>query len=184
LKHLNLAVLGLDISTSITGATVLDMSGNILYNKAWDTRNKKKFPSLYHKAQFIKDRIYDIESSFMIKEVFIEQSLQSFRSGFSSAQVLSMLSRFNGIVSWTCFEVFKKEPEMLAASSARKRVGIKLDRTKDTKRQILNFYLDKNPTAVVEYTHKGNPKPQYKDIADSWVIAKAGLGICLERSMI
>ena len=71
---------------------------------------------------------------------------------------------------------------MLASSSARKRVGIKLDRTRDTKKQILDFYLDKNPSVVVEYTHKGNPKPRYKDIADSWVIAKAGLEICLERS--
>ena len=78
--------------------------------------------------------------------------------------------------------MFEEEPEMIAASSARKRAGIKLDRTKDTKQQILDFYLDKNPSVVIEYTHKGNPKPQYKDIADSWVIAKAGLGICLERN--
>ena len=39
-------ILGLDISTSITGATVLDNDGNILYNEAWDTR------------KFKKDRIY------------------------------------------------------------------------------------------------------------------------------
>jgi hypothetical protein len=180
----NSAVLGLDISTSITGATVLDPSGSLLYSEAWDTRNKKHFPSLYHKAAFLEERIQDIKDMYPITDIFIEQSLQSFRSGFSSAKTLSTLSRFNGIVSWQCYKVFKKEPKMLASSSARKRVGIKLDRTKDTKRQILDFYLDKNPSVVVEYTHKGNPKPRYKDIADSWVIAKAGLEICLEKNTI
>ena len=180
--HLNSAVLGLDVSTSITGATVLDRSGNLLYSEAWDTRNKKHFPTLFHKASIIKGRLEGLKCQFEIESVFIEQSLQSFRSGFSSAQTLSTLSKFNGIVSWFCYEVFEEEPEMIAASSARKRAGIKLDRTKDTKQQILDFYLDKNPSVVIEYTHKGNPKPQYKDIADSWVIAKAGLGICLERN--
>ena len=34
-------ILGLDISTSITGATVLDDDGNVVFNEAWDTRNKK-----------------------------------------------------------------------------------------------------------------------------------------------
>ena len=36
-------ILGLDISTSITGATVLDSTGKILYNEAWDTRKFKYF---------------------------------------------------------------------------------------------------------------------------------------------
>jgi hypothetical protein len=71
---------------------------------------------------------------------------------------------------------------MIAATSARKRVGIKIDRSRDTKTQILEFYLDKNPNVEVQYTHKGNPKPKYKDIADSWVVAAAGLQLCLEKS--
>tara|TARA_B100000214_G_scaffold168533_1_gene121072 strand:+ start:893 stop:1114 length:222 start_codon:yes stop_codon:yes gene_type:complete len=72
---------------------------------------------------------------------------------------------------------------MIAAASARKRAGIKIDRSKDTKAQILQFYLDKNPNIKVEYTHKGNPKPKYKDIADSWVVAVAGLQICQEKNI-
>ena len=175
-------LLGLDISTSITGATVLDNSGHALYSEAWDKRNKNKFPTLYEKAAFIKQKLSELENKYHIEEIFIEQSLQSFRSGFSSAKTLSTLSRFNGIVSWLCYSMFDVEPQMLAATSARKRVGIKLDRTQDTKAQILQFYLDKNPNIQVEYTHKGNPKPKYKDIADSWVIASAGLQICLERN--
>ena len=35
--------------------------------------------------------------------------------------------------------------------------------------------LDKYPEFIVEYTHKGNPKPKYFDIADAIVIANAGM---------
>ena len=34
-------ILGLDISTSITGATIINDSGEIVYNEAWDTRKYK-----------------------------------------------------------------------------------------------------------------------------------------------
>ena len=170
-----MAILGLDISTSITGASILDKTGKIILCEAWDTRNKNYFPTLFQKASLIKKKLEDICEQHEVESIFIEQSLQSFRSGFSSAQTLSTLSRFNGIVSWFCFEILEKQPEMLSASSARKSVGIKIDRKKDTKQQILEFFLDKNPQVVVEYTHKGNPKPKYKDMADSWVIAMAGL---------
>ena len=118
--------LGLDISTSITGATVLDDAGRILYNRAWDTRNKRKFSNLYQKAEFIKNHLVYIEEHFCIDTIFIEQSLQSFRSGFSSAKTLSTLSRFNGIISWVCYNLFCLEPQMIAASSARKSAGVSI----------------------------------------------------------
>ena len=31
-------ILGLDVSTSITGATLLNNKGEVIYNEAWDTR--------------------------------------------------------------------------------------------------------------------------------------------------
>ena len=43
-------ILGLDISTSITGATLLDQDGEIIYNEAWDTR---KYKNLFRKAEEI-----------------------------------------------------------------------------------------------------------------------------------
>lgn len=36
-------ILGLDISTSITGATVIDDKGKVIYNEAWDLRKYKDF---------------------------------------------------------------------------------------------------------------------------------------------
>ena len=166
--------LGLDISTTFTGATILDKTGQIVYNQSWDMRNKNKFPSLYKKADHIKQNLLFLNDQYHIDKVFIEQSLQTFRSGFSSAQTLSTLSRFNGIVSWMCYELFRVDPIMLAASSARKQAGLTIKRGEPAKEKVLEFILDNVPGFLIEYTKHGNPRPGTYDRADSYIIAKAG----------
>ncbi len=166
-------ILGLDISTSITGATVL-RDGKIIESIYWDTRNKKYFPTLYEKAMLIKQNLLDIRSQHEISEIFIEQSLQSFRSGFSSAKTLSTLSRFNGIVSWLCFENFQIQPQMIGASSARKKAGVEIKRGENSKEKVLQFVLDNFPQIEIQYTKHGNPKPGMYDLCDSIIIALAG----------
>ena len=175
-------ILGLDISTSITGVTVIDTSGRCVYNEFWDTRNKNKFPSIYEKALFIHNNLRSLAMQYPISDVFIEQSLHSFRSGFSSAQTLSTLSKINGIVSWHCYKIFKTKPEMIAATSARKQVGIKVSRGENAKQKSFDFVVANEPTFIVEYTRHGNPKPGVMDKSDSWVIAKAGQLICTAKS--
>jgi hypothetical protein len=166
-------ILGLDISTSITGATVL-CDGKIIDSFYWDTRNKRYFPTLYEKAKLIKQNLLDIQSRHEIEEIFIEQSLQSFRSGFSSAKTLSTLSRFNGIVSWLCFENFKIQPQMIGATSARKKAGVEIKRGENSKEKVLQFVLDNYPQIKIQYTKHGNPKPGMYDLCDSIIIALAG----------
>ena len=166
-------ILGLDISTSITGATVL-CDGKIIDSFYWDTRNKRYFPTLYEKAKLIKQNLLDIQSRHEIEEIFIEQSLQSFRSGFSSAKTLSTLSRFNGIVSWLCFENFKIQPQMIGATSARKKAGVEIKRGENSKEKVLQFVLDNYPQIKIQYTKHGNPKPGMYDLCVSIIIALAG----------
>lgn len=164
-------ILGLDISTSITGITLLDDNGEVKVMNAIDTRKYKNF---FQKAEAVKKVLTDLSNSYKVEEIFIEQSLQSFRSGFSSAKTLSTLSRFNGIVSWMCYSLWNLEPQYLAATSARKLCGIKVPKGEKAKPVVLQYVLDNEPTFVVEYTKHGNPKPDSFDRADSWVIAKAG----------
>ena len=172
-------ILGLDVSTSITGYTIVD-NGKIILNGAWDTRKYKNF---FDKVVHVKDGLEIIRKEYgtRITAVYIEQSLQSFRSGFSSAKTLSTLSRFNGIVSWLVFDQYKITPEYLAATSARKLCGIKVPRGQKAKQVVLNFLVDNEPAFVLEYTRNGNPKPECYDKADSMVIAKAGV-ICERKS--
>ncbi len=173
-------ILGLDVSTSITGYTIVD-NGKIILNGAWDTRKYKNF---FDKVVHVKDGLDKIRKEYgtRITAVYIEQSLQSFRSGFSSAKTLSTLSRFNGIVSWLVFDKFGIKPEYLAATSARKLCGIKVSRGEKAKQVVLKFLLDNEPSFVLEYTRNGNPKPDSYDRADSMVIAKAG-HICEQKSV-
>ena len=173
-------ILGLDISTSITGYTLIK-EDEIILNGAWDTRKYKDF---FEKVKHVKAGLEEIYDQFgkKIRAVYIEQSLQTFRSGFSSAKTLSTLSRFNGIVSWLVFDQYKIKPEYLAATSARKLCGIRVPRGQKAKAVVLKFLLDNEPSFVIDYTRNGNPKPESYDKADSMVIAKAGV-ICEARSL-
>ncbi len=172
-------ILGFDISTSITGVTVLNDEGEIILNEAWDTRKLKNF---FEKADFIEEKISTlhkkvsrhIKKAKWIDALYIEQSLQSFRSGFSSAKTLSTLSRFNGVVSWICYRCLHKEPEYIAATSARKECGIKVPRGSKAKEVVIQHVIDNVPDVLIEYTKYGNPKPCCYDMADSWVVAHAG----------
>ena len=165
-------VLGLDISTSITGYTLID-GDKIILNGAWDTRKYKDF---FEKVTHVKAGLEEIHKQYgkQIGAIYIEQSLQSFRSGFSSAKTLSTLSRFNGIISWLAFDQYKTKPEYLAATSARKLCGIKVPRGQKAKQVVLNFLVDNEPAFVLEYTRNGNPKPECYDKADSMVMLKRG----------
>lgn len=168
-------LLGLDISTSITGYTLLD-EDEVILNGAWDTR---KFKDFFDKARFVQEGLDEIFKKYgsEIESVYIEQSLQSFRSGFSSAKTISTLARFNGIVSWLVFDQLQIKPKYIAATSARKLCGIKIPRGEKAKPVVLKFLLDSEPQFTIEYTRHGNPKPESYDRADSLVVAKAGV-IC------
>ena len=163
--------LGLDISTSITGYTILDYGGNILVCDHIDLRKEKNF---FKKIQIVNHRLELLHNTYEVEQVYVEQSLQSFRSGFSSAQTLSLLSKINGIVSWLCYNMFYGEPKYLAATSARKLCGIKVPRGQKAKAVALQFVVDNVPGFEVQYTRHGNPKAGYADRSDSYVIAKAG----------
>ena len=176
-------ILGIDISTSITGFAIVD-DGQLLHYSSIDLR-KHKGP--FAKANILKEYIEDFfeayqcdnesgwgESNYPIKHIYIEQPLHMFMRGRSSAKTLSTLMTFNGIVSWIVYELFEIEPQYIAASSARKHCGIKVKRGDKAKEVVLK-YLCENETAFhVEYTKHGNPKPESYDHADAIVVAKAG----------
>ena len=175
-------ILALDISTSITGVTILK-KGNIADSYFLDTRNKKKFPTLYEKADLLQHELWNIKKRYDITDIYIEQSLQSFRSGFSSAKTLSTLSRFNGIISWNCYKAFDIKPVMIAASTARKLAGVQIRRGDNAKQKVLNFIVDNYSQIAIEYTKHGNPKPGTLDMCDSIIIALAGEKLAKEAKI-
>ena len=180
-------VLGLDVSTSCTGWAVFtdngefrDMGSIVLPSKM----------SLYEKAGAVRDALSTLFISHPICKVYIEENLQSFRRGFSSAKTLSTLARFNGIVSMVAYETYSVEPIHLNVNAARKTLGIKLVRKSKggapTKQQVYEW-VDSDVSKMKSYTWptktlKSGPRkdqqildPTAYDMADAYVIAKAGI---------
>ena len=90
-------ILALDVSTSITGVSVIDTNGDVVLCSAIDLRKHKDF---FIKAKKVKEYLTTIEGEVKITEVFIEQPFMFFNSGGSSAKTMAALQRFNGVVSW------------------------------------------------------------------------------------
>ncbi len=174
-------ILGLDVSTSITGICVLDKNNEIIFNDYIDTR---KFKCFFDKTEKVKEFLRELSKKYKIEHIYVEQSLQSFRSGFSSAKTLSTLSRFNGVVSWLSYELWGIKPEYVAAISARKLCGIKIPRGQKAKEVVIKYLLDNEDSFVVEYTRHGNIKQHYYDMADSIIVARAGSKIILDSESV
>ena len=168
-------ILGLDISSSITGICILSDKGRVILSSAIDLRKKKGF---FEKIVQVETVLNDIKQNYDIKSVYIEQPFMFFNSGGSSAKTMATLQKVNGTVSWLCYSIFDIEPEYFSAAQARKSVGIKIKRGENTKKSVLEFVLDNCDEFEVEYTSRGNPKPETYDRADGWVIAKAGWNQC------
>lgn len=181
-------ILGVDISTSITGFAVVG-DGHIVY---YDSIDLRKHKDVFEKTNAIKEKLLDIFEMYQcenenimrfgtpdypIKHIYIEQSLHMFMGGKSSAKTLSTLTRFNGIVSWLIYELFEIKPEFISASSARKHAGIKVPRGQKAKQVVLEHLLENEPAFTIEYTRHGNPKPESYDRADAIIVAKAGYAI-------
>ena len=168
-------ILGLDVSTSITGYTILDDEANIIKCDAWDLRNKRFFSDLYNKGSFIKEKLQEIKKEYSISHVYIEEPFVFFRAGGSSAKTMAKLQAFNGIISWLCCDTFGFTPKHVSPAQARKLNGIKVSRGQKAKQVVLDYLLENEESFSIEYTKKGNPKPSSYDKADSLIIAKAGL---------
>lgn len=177
-------ILGIDISTSITGFAVVG-DGQLLHYSSIDLRKHK---NVFSKAEEIKEYIADLFENYQldqdnngwggskhpIEHIYIEQPLHMFMRGKSSAKTLSTLMTFNGIVSWLVYDLFEIKPQYISATSARKRAGIRVPRGEKAKEVVLKHLLDTEPAFKIEYTKHGNPVAGSYDKADAIVVAKAG----------
>ena len=141
------------------------------------------------KADRVSKELNLIKHEHDITDIFIEENLQAFRPGLSSAKTLLTLARFNGIVSFICYQVFGLEPKFINVNSARKSLGIKIERerncgvsTKEQVRAWVNMSLGAAGYQWPIKILKSGPRrgqeifdPVSYDMADAYVIASAGI---------
>jgi len=173
--------LGLDISTSIVGVSLFYK--NSLHKLFHIDLSKTK--CIFDKAEKFEKELCFILEDISIQKIYVEDTLQSFARGLSSAKTLMQLSRFNGITTNIVYKITGIKPEFINVNTARKTLGIKIDKSikKDKKEQIIDW-VDKDlcgynwPTKIIS---RGKNKGLVKyekfcyDIADAYVICKAGI---------
>lgn len=121
------AIMGLDISTAVTGVSLLALDGSLLELMHVDTR---KCEDLWSTADLINIEFLKLSAKYEVKHLYVEEDLQRFRKGFSSANTLSTLSKINGIVTYAARNAFKIEPVYIQSSAARKLCGVKIVKAK------------------------------------------------------
>ena len=172
-------ILGLDISTSCTGYCIFNEDGFLDIGYIC----LKKHKTLVEKAQEIKSALLQIKNRYHIKSIGIEENLQAFRPGFSSANTLMKLAQFNGTVQWISYEVFNIVPSSINVNTARKTVGLKIKRKDElsTKEQVLKWVTsDCNKInwpykTISRGRNKGQVvvKNEAYDMADAYIVGKA-----------
>jgi Holliday junction resolvasome RuvABC endonuclease subunit len=162
-------ILGLDISTSIVGVCVMN-DNKIVYTEYIDLRKTGNF---FEKARKVEDSLKEIKKNHKIDHIFIEQALMFFRRGGSTAKTMSVLQRFNGIISWQCYQLFDMEPNYVTPISARSKCGIKVARGKKAKEVVMEHFIESQEFEII-YTRHGNVQKYCYDIADAIVVARAG----------
>lgn len=172
-------ILGLDISTSCTGACCLDANGNVLLITPIVLAKCRTFTE---KCDELKTQLSAIAKEHRVTEIFIEQNLSSFRRGLSSAHTINTLARFNGAADLLAYQVFGVAPVSLNVTNARNHLKIKMnhkDKTTTTKQKVFSWV---EQCISVDWPRKktGEIKEICFDMADAYVIAKAGLMGCKE----
>ena len=174
--------LGLDISTSVVGICALDSKTGQLIKLT----HKKlvKFEDEYEKADnFLSDWI---DPSWKVRRIYIEEAAKKFTPGFSSADTIMTLGRFNGILSYMVYQLFGVKPIMVNVRSARSKLNIKIDykdKNSSTKDKVLLHVRTLNPSFpwIIREAKTGQFKGQMiydkvnEDMCDSWVICRGGM---------
>jgi hypothetical protein len=167
-------ILGLDISTAIVGvATIQDHK--LTLSDHWDI---SKSNTLFQKAELIGSELWQLKRH-NVEHIFIETALKKFIPGRSRADTIMKLAKFNGIVSWMCYETFGLEPTYINVNSARSLYGLSFPRgTKGPKRKkmVIESVIEREKTAFKYEMARGgkNYKKGTDDRADAIVIARAG----------
>jgi len=180
-------ILGLDISTSILGWSLLALEGSEFSLGYLPLASSG---DIYDKAWEVRKLLHELAGKHNIQAAYVEEDLQRFRRGMSSAKTISLLTRFNGVVCQLTYEETKLKPGRINVNAARKLADVKYDKkdksrtTKEKVFEAVRGLIEYDwPTRVVT---RGKRKGETEfekgcyDMCDAWVIARAGKILYLE----
>lgn len=178
-------ILGLDISTSITGYSILDLSGELIEIDHVELTKIKD--GIWSKVDRMKEFIISIGKKYDITHVFIEEPLSKFKRGKSNSHTISLLLRFNGILSYLIHQELGVDPVYLGTNDARKTCGLVMRSKKACKKARMTWkpqkeqafdQMSKRVPFGKSYNwplkRTGRLKDYCYDQMDSYIICRAG----------
>lgn len=187
--------LGLDVSSSVVGWCVVPNSINdqltivpwLLHGNINLTKNKGGFWSKVDQMESELSSVIAMIGSaadacgdpLVVTRVFIEDPVERFRAGMSSAHTIAVLAKFNVLTSQHARRLLKIEPLYIGATTARKAIGVPLVSKKKSgihhKLQVLE-HLSNTVFSGTQWPKNKNGKIHewVTDETDAFVIAVAG----------
>ncbi len=170
-------ILGLDVSTTFIGYTILEDNGKYVDIGYLEL---KKCEDLYEKALLFQFLIKKIKTKYQNEtfKVIVEEPLKRFSK--STAHIIGLLNRFNGMVCTLILIEMGIKAELVNALTARKKNGLKVPKgvkKKDAKNFILGFVKSLKIVPEDKWLLKktNNPKDFCYDMADSFIVARSCL---------
>ena len=174
-------ILALDISTSCIGYALFDKNEKLIELNYVKFRTKL---TLFEKLKEFKKQLKHLEGS-NIEHIVIEEPLKKFAGKFSSANTISLLNFFNGMISANVFETFGVEPIHYNVNTARKNAfpTYKAKKTSnENKHQIWTLVRDREPHIVWKYGVRNSKlSPENFDMCDAAVIGICHINIMKEQ---
>lgn len=179
--------LGLDVSTSIVGWSIIPLDAKLgdkpLEKGHVDLRKVKGF---WNKVDVVRTWMEDhhvgmTDVGLVVKRVFIEDPVKKFRRGMSSASTISLLAKFNALVSCFARDELGIDPLYIGATAARKHIGMKLVSKKKANgmNEKKQTFSQLNETVFKDedwpLNRNGKVQPYCYDAVDSYVICMAGI---------
>lgn len=181
--------LGLDISTACTGWAVADVDqAGLVTRVELGHIELSKTQGLIPKALRAEKIISELQEKHQFDEIYVEENMQAFHPGASSAQTIVKLAKFNGIVTFICHQLTGKVATNVNVNRARKALGISLQREKlcgvPTKEQVFRWVSAHPALSDYAWPHKvlgSGPRKGERimeqhayDMADAFVVVMAG----------
>jgi Holliday junction resolvasome RuvABC endonuclease subunit len=167
--------LGLDVSTSKIGYSIIDDNKSLIEYGTWKYKTDIQ---LENRVELLIEELKILRNKYDIRRVYVEEPFIAFSGGRTTAVTMAKLQRFNGMCCYGVFHIFGYCPTLISANQARKSVGIQRKKGEDVKKKVIEWVKKEYPKDFIfELTRYGNPKPGTDDMADAIVVALAGLNL-------
>lgn len=169
--------IGLDISSSVVGISLLNNQGELLYLD--HVKFNKKIADIYEKADFFTNwlKTNNHINDKNIKRIFVEENAKHFNV-CSSANTITILAKINALISYCTRNYYSAKVYEVNVLTARKRIGFVNHRNdnRNIKEKIYEYTIKHFPEVkqIMENKYKIKLSKTAYDEIDAFIIAYAG----------